>query len=147
MHQAGKDLTTIFATATEKVGAVEAKLVVRSFIAGLKGTKTRVALSQIDCTQLKAKLGSSNGIIGASKCASCTYRNGMHCGLTGGTLLTFPGLKDAKTNHRIAAGAPEDGLSMMKEFGMVDQITPGDIEIHKPDFVDVELTGFSKVEL
>jgi hypothetical protein len=147
MHQAGKDLNTIFATATKKVGAVEAKLVVRSFIAGLKGTKTRIALSQIDCTQLKSKLGSSNGILGADKCASCTYRSGMHCGLTGGTLLTYPGMQNARTNHHIAAGAPEDGLGMMKEFDMMDSIQPGDIEMKKPDFVDVELKDFSRVEL
>ncbi len=147
LHKAGKSLEAIYTHAVAKVGSQQANDTVRRFVAGLKGTNTKVALTQIDCTLLKRKLATSNGIIGAAKCASCTYRKGMSCGLTGGTLLSFPGMETVKTNHRVAAGAPKDGLGMMKEFEMVERMTPGDIEISKPDFADIELSGFSKVDL
>jgi hypothetical protein len=147
MHKAGKKMDAIYEHAVSKVGSQQANASVRQFITELKGSNTKVALTQIDCTLLKGKLATSNGIVGEKKCASCTYRRGMSCGLTGGTLLTFPGMDKVKSNHRIASGAPEDGLGMMKDFELADSITPGDIELNKPDFVDVEVTGFSKVDL
>lgn len=147
MHQAGQSLRSIYTKAAASVGGQQAKAEVRKFIAGLKGSKTKVALSQIDCSLLKGKLATSNAIIGEPKCASCTYRTGMHCGLTGGTLLTFPGLDKVSSKHRTAAGSPKDGLGMLREFGLTAGTRAEDITFSSPSSDDVELTGTSKVDL
>jgi len=147
MHEAGQSVQTIYKQASQTVGAAEAKATLRKFIAGLKGTKTKVALTQIDCSLLKGKLATSNGIVGEKKCASCVYRRGMHCGLTGGTLLAFPGMDKVKPNHRVASGAPKDGHAMMREFEMTTSNKAPDIHIASAGQLEVELTSTSKVDL
>ena len=146
MHEAGQNLTAIYKHASATVGAAQAKAALRKFVAGLKGTNTKIALTQIDCTQLQNKLATSNGIVGEKKCASCTYRRGMHCGFTGGTLLAFPGMENTKTNHRIASGAPKDGHGMLVEFEMTKTARQADIK-YSGGLADVELNEASKVEL
>jgi hypothetical protein len=121
--------------------------VVKKFVSSLKGSKLKIALSQIDCTKLGGKLSSSNGIIGEHKCGSCSYRTGMHCGFTGGTLIQFPGQEKVATNHRIAEGAPVDGIEMIKDFDMMGTAKLVDIDIDTPDYIDVELFGPSKIDL
>jgi hypothetical protein len=147
LHNAGQNLSTIYRQASLKVGSADADVAMRRFISNLKGTKTKVALSQIDCTLLPQKLGSSNGIIGASKCASCSYRSGMHCGLTGGTLLTYPGMDKTSRTHRVASDAAKDGYGLLNEFEMLAPVREQDIDMKPIDFADVQLNGFSKLEL
>jgi hypothetical protein len=146
LHNAGQKLSSIYAHGMKIVGPVEARVAVKKFVAGLKGSKTKIALTQIDCTNLGSKLSSSNAIYGEKKCGSCTYRRNAHCGLTGGTLVSYPGMDMAKTNHRIASNSPVDGISMIEEFDMLAPQIPTDIEFLKPG-EDVDLSGFSKVDL
>lgn len=147
LHNTGMDLSSIYRQASMKVGSANADHAMRQFIAGLKGTKTRVALTQIDCTLLPQKLGSSNGIIGAKKCATCTYRSGMSCGLTGGTLLTYPGMKTTTPTHRTASNAARDGYGLLNEFEMLAPARSRDIDMKRPGSLDVELTAASRVDL
>lgn len=144
MHNSGQSLNKIYAHGSKTAGVTKTKKAVREFVAGLKGTQTKVALTQIDCTLLPGKLASSNAIIGESKCASCTYRKGAHCGLTGGTLVSFPGMEKGMGSRTASS---KDGLAMVKEFGLTDVQKPSDIELTKPTNNDVELSSQSRVDL
>jgi hypothetical protein len=130
LHKAGAKLTQIYKRAKDRTDAADAKNVMRHFIANLKTSKAKVALNQIDCTLLKGKLSASNAIIGAKKCGSCTYRNGMSCGLTGGTLERFEGMRTARSSgHTIGIGAPKDGTVWLGEFDLMGKHASEDIEM------------------
>jgi hypothetical protein len=142
LHKKGHTIEKIYNAAARKIGSVQAGDAVKQFIAGLKKNSTKIALSQIDCRFLKQKLGVQNAIVGASKCATCVFRQGMHCGLTGGTLLSFPGMERQASNHKIADGAPKDGHAMLAEFDMEGEypINAGDIDIKESSGqMDVEM--------
>jgi len=129
-HKKGHPLEKIYKQASAKFGTAQASKAVKEFIASLKRKPIKVALSQIDCTFLKNKLADHNPIIGASKCGSCTYRNGMHCGLTGGTLLSFPGMDKTASNHKVGEGAPEDGRTILAEYDLMPNSgRPGDTKM------------------
>ena len=145
LHQAGNSLEKIYRYGSKKAGSVKATKAVREFIASLKTSNTKIALSQIDCTFLKNKLGVQNAIVGAHKCASCTYRNGMHCGLTGGTLVSFPGMDKQASNHKIAEGAPKDGRALIQEFDMTAASPMADLEISAPDRAEVHVSSTMQV--
>jgi len=141
LHNAGNTLEKIYDFASKKVGTAKAGRAVREFVASLKEHHTKIALSQIDCTFLKQKLGVQNAIVGAAKCGSCTFRQGMHCGLTGGTLVSFPGMDKQSSNHKIAAGAPKDGRAMLQEFDSTAPSPIKDLEINDsgPERLDVKM--------
>jgi hypothetical protein len=147
LHQAGESMSSIYKKAIKQASVDQVNQAIKKFVASLKGSKLKVALSQIDCTLLGGKLSSANPIIGAAKCGSCTYRTGMHCGFTGGTLLQFPGQEKAATNHRVAEGALKDGLGMVKDFDLMGTAELADIDIKAPEYVDVELDSLSKIDL
>jgi hypothetical protein len=129
-HKKGHPLEKIYKQAASKFGTAQASKAVKEFIASLKRKPIKVALSQIDCSFLKNKLADHNPIIGAHKCGSCTYRKGMHCGLTGGTLLSFPGMDKTSSNHKIGEGAPEDGRTILAEFDLMSNSgRPGDTKM------------------
>ena len=129
-HKKGHSLQKIYKQAASKFGTAQASKAVKEFIASLKRKPIKVALSQIDCTFLKNKLADHNPIIGAHKCGSCTYRKGMHCGLTGGTLLSFPGMDKTSSNHKVGEGAPEDGRTILAEFDLMPNSgRPGDTKM------------------
>ena len=129
-HKKGHSLEKIYKSASAKFGTAQASKAVKEFVASLKRKPIKVALSQIDCKFLKNKLADHNPIVGASKCASCTYRTGMHCGLTGGTLLSFPGMDKTTSNHKIGAGAPEDGRAILNEYDLMPNSgRPGDVKM------------------
>ena len=144
-HKKGHSLEKIYKQASAKFGTAQASKAVKEFIASLKRKPIKVALSQIDCRFLKNKLADHNPIIGASKCASCTYRNGMHCGLTGGTLLSFPGMDKTASNHKVGEGAPEDGRTILAEYDLMPNSgRPGDtkmadINMNPPERQDVQI--------
>lgn len=144
MHNSGESLNKIFAHGSKVAGPARAKKACRQFIKELKGTQTKVALTQIDCTMLPSKLSSSNAIYGERKCATCTYRKGMHCGLTGGTLVTFPGIEKGSSS-RVASSA-KDGLALAREFDLTHATKPADIEMSKPRANDVEMSSTSQMD-
>jgi hypothetical protein len=146
LHNAGHAMEKIYNAGASKVGSAQASKAVKDFIAGLKHGHTKVALSQIDCTFLKSKLGVHNAIVGAEKCGSCVYRTGMHCGLTGGTLLSYPGMDKQSSNHKIAAGAPEDGRSILGEYDLIAPVQQADIDTDGPSRMDVEPGGKMEIE-
>jgi len=144
-HKKGHSMEKIYKQAAAKFGTAQASKAVKEFIASLKKKPIKVALSQIDCTFLKNKLADHNPIIGAHKCGSCTYRKGMHCGLTGGTLLSFPGMDKTASNHKVGEGAPEDGRTILAEFDLMPNSgRPGDtkmadIDMNPPARQDVQI--------
>jgi hypothetical protein len=113
---------------------------VKSFLDGLKKTAARVDIGKVDCGYLKGKLASGNAIVGVSKCASCTHRHGMHCGLTGGTLMSFPGMDSIKSNKRASADA-KDGFQVCSEFQLEANHSNGDIDTTGFSFDDVQTHG------
>ena len=136
LHKQGVALADIYEKGSTKVGSVQAGWAIKKFVSSLRDKGTKIALSQIDCTLLKQKLGVSNAIVGAIKCADCIYRSDMHCGLTGGTLLTFPGMeKTGKT----ASAAPEDVAALLKDYELVKKPEQADIEINGPDRLEIEM--------
>lgn len=139
MFKAAQSLEKIYHFGSAKVGSAKAASAVKSFVGSLKSKGTKVALSQVDCQFLKGKLATNNPIIGASKCGSCSYRKGMHCGLTGGTLLTFPGMDKQASTHKVAADAPKDGYAMLNEFELSAAAPTQDIEMSAPDRAEVEM--------
>jgi hypothetical protein len=147
LHNKGYGMKAIYEAAANKVGAEQAGAACRKFVASLKDKPIKVALSQIDCTYLKNKLGVHNPIIGAEKCGSCTYRSGMHCGLTGGTLLSYPGMDKASSNHKTAAGAPEDGRAILGEYDLMGPAVQQDIPMDGPERAEVEMDGTYKLDV
>ena len=129
MHKDGASLDEIYRKGGLKVGSVQAGRAVKAFVASLKEKGTKVALSQIDCKFLKGKLGIRNAIMGATKCADCTYRSDMHCGLTGGTLLAFPGME--KTGRKTASAPPEDAAATLRDYDLVDRPEQADIDLNE----------------
>jgi hypothetical protein len=146
-HKKGHSLEKIYKQAANKFGTAQASKAVKEFVASLKRKPIKVALSQIDCRFLKNKLADHNPIIGASKCGSCTYRNGMHCGLTGGTLLSFPGMDKTASNHKVGEGAPEDGRTILAEYDLMPNSgRPGDtkmadINMNPPERQEVQINS------
>jgi len=137
MHKEGMALDAIYRKRSMKVGSVEAGREVKRFVASLQRTGAKVALSQIDCKFLKNKLGMKNAIVGASKCADCCYRTDMHCGLTGGTLLTFPGME--KTGKVASAAKPTDAVALLKDYDLTRRPASGDIDISGPDRLELDI--------
>jgi len=157
-HKKGHSLEKIYKSAAAKVGSAKASKAVKDFIASLKNKPIKVALSQIDCTFLKNKLAVHNPIVGAAKCGTCVYRQGMHCGLTGGTLLTFPGMDKQGSTKKVATvseghktgSVPEDGRSILAEFELTASSgRPGDTKMadieYSGDFGDVQMPNSSKL--
>lgn len=118
----GSTFARIFAAAKLEHGTQSAEKVCRAFLDGIKGTGLRINLASVDCTLLKRRLASSETILGAPKCATCTLRNGMHCGLTGGTLLSYPGMGKEASTMKTAAMTPKvkDGVETMRDLGMAE---------------------------
>jgi hypothetical protein len=146
-HTAGASLEKIYSFGVKTAGVVRAADVVKKFVGGLKTAGTKIALSQIDCRFLKGKLGVQNAIVGAPKCSSCAYRSSMHCGLTGGTLLSFPGMSTASSNHKIASGAPKDGHQMLNEYDLSSTAKLGDIDIIQPKGYEIEVGSHFSLEI
>lgn len=150
-HKKGHSLEKIFKSAAAKFGSAQADKAIKEFVASLKHKPIKVALSQIDCKFLKNKLADHNPIIGASKCGSCTFRTGMHCGLTGGTLLSFPGMDRTSSSHKIGAGAPEDGRAILNEYDLMPNSgRPGDtkmadIDMNPPTRQEIQLNSHFQV--
>lgn len=147
----GVPLQDVYKTAAAQYGKVSAMSAIKRYIAGLKGSKAKIVLAALDCSLLKNKLGTGNAIVGEKKCASCSYRNGMHCGLTGGTLLSFPGMDKASSKH-IAHEGVKDGKQVLFEYDLLDK-KEEDSEIHfndekeKPEDINVELTRTSQIDI
>lgn len=126
--EGGKTFAAAFVEARQKYGTLQVKTAAKKYIEELKKTGSKVDLSKVDCKFLGMKLASKNAIIGASKCASCSYRNGMHCGLTGGTLLTFPGLDKVQTNKNASESVKYDGNTLNEQVGL-DSSKPQEFEV------------------
>lgn len=136
----GKTFEQTFVEARAKAGSMLAKKASAAYIDSLKKTASKINLDRVDCKYLKGKLASCNAIVGGSKCATCSYRNGMHCGLTGGTLLTFPGMDKVKSN-KIASGNQDfDGNTLNAQVGLDStKIQNLDIEIEEKKGEDLDL--------
>jgi hypothetical protein len=146
MLATGIPIDQVYKNASAQYGKVSASSAIKKFINTLKQSKTKIVLAAIDCTLLKGKLATGNAIVGEKKCASCTYRNGMHCGLTGGTLLSFPGMNTVASN-KISHEGVKDGREVLFEFDLLDTPENSIEYIEAPDVLDVELTQSSKVDL
>lgn len=146
-HLAGNSVEKIYKAASSKYGSAQASKAIRDWANNLKNTNTKIALSQIDCNTLKkmgVKLSSKNAIIGAEKCGSCSYRNGMHCGLTGGTLLSFPNMNKAENEglkKKTAANAPEDGRALLEEFDLMGKTAQAAIDMTPPKWEDIHISS------
>ena len=136
LHKAGHGLEKIYRAGIRKAGSVQAGRAIKQFIASLKDRGTKVSLSQVDCRFLKAKLAMSNAIVGAIKCGDCAYRQDMHCGLTGGTLLSFPGME---RTGKVASAPPEDAVALLNDYELTGQPKQGDIVLNEDRKDDVEM--------
>lgn len=140
----GNAIEKVHAFLRGKVGSVRAGEAVVSYIKSLKGSHARIALANLDCAFLKQRLASSETIVGSSKCSSCTYRSGMHCGMTGGTLLSFPGME--KTGPKTASTGV-DGNKLMDDYGLssVNRPKVGTIEEEPDQRLNVEMDSTMQV--
>lgn len=143
----GVPLSSVYKQASATYGTSEANAIVKKYIASLKDTNAKVVLAALDCSFLKNKLSSSNTIVGESKCAGCSYRSGMHCGMTGGTLLSFPGMNRVASNV-IHHDGVKDGKQILAEWeldGKEDR--PLEIREEAPETQDVDLTSTSRIDV
>lgn len=138
----GATFAAVFAEAKRVHGSHTAERVCRAYLDSLKGSGARVNLASIDCSLLTRRLSSTEAILGAAKCAGCSLRGGMHCGKTGGTLLSFPGMERDPQAKKTAAVAPSQGpdaVQFMASLGMM-QNQDLTIEMKAPrQLLDVEL--------
>lgn len=151
MVSSGVPLNKIYKDASAQYGKVSAMSAIKRYIAGLKQSKAKIVLAALDCSFLKNKLASSNTIVGEKKCASCSYRNGMSCGLTGGTLLTFPGM-DKASSKKISHEGVKDGKEVLYEFDLLDNKEDSEIEYRgedgsTPEEINIELTRPSSIDI
>jgi hypothetical protein len=108
--EGGQTLNDVYVASKKAYGSAKTQKVVREYLDSLKKTGARINLAAVDCLILKRRLTASETILGKDKCSSCSFRAGMHCGFTGGTLLSYPGMeKQAKT----ASVAAADGVATM----------------------------------
>lgn len=149
MISSGMPLNQVFKNASAQYGKASALNAVKRYIAGLKQSKARVILAALDCSYLKGKLAASNPIVGEKKCASCSYRNGMSCGLTGGTLLSFPGMDKVRSN-RVAHEGVKDGQQVLFEYDLLDR-QENSVEYRDEQIVDapveIDLTRSSQIDI
>lgn len=110
----GNTLAKVYASTKLKVGSGRAKTVVTAYLNGLKKSGARVNLAAMGCDLLKRRLTASETILGCSKCATCGGRQGMHCGITGGTLITYPGMEKStgKRASMVNNNAPDGNATM-----------------------------------
>lgn len=151
MIEAGLPFDQVYKNASSQYGKISALTAVKRYLAGLKQSKTKVVLAALDCSYLKGKLAASNAILGEAKSASCSYRSGTSCGLTGGTLLSYPGMnKAAEAKKILHEDAVKDGHNMLFEFELHDapEDSPLDIgEDETPEEMNIELSQTSKIDL
>jgi hypothetical protein len=149
MVQTGIPIKEVYKTAAAQYGKVSAISAIKRYIAGLRQSKAKIVLAALDCSLLKNKLATGNAIVGESKCASCSYRNGMHCGLTGGTLLSFPGMNRASSKH-ISHEGVKDGKQVLFEFDLLNTGEDSPIEYNEketPEELNIELTRTSSIDI
>ena len=113
---AGKTFGEIYAEGKKVMGSAKTERVLRGFLDTLKKTGIRLNAAAIDCSLLRKRLTASETLLGTTKCASCTLRGGMHCGLTGGTLLSVPGMESS--GRKRASVDAEDGVTTMDSLEM-----------------------------
>ena len=114
--EGGKTLTEVYVAAKKAHGSAKTERAVRAYLDGLKKTGSRINLAALDCSLLKQRLTASETLIGKSKCATCSTRAGMHCGFTGGTLLSYPGMETSGAKQASAQAAQQDGVEFMKSM-------------------------------
>lgn len=64
----------------------------------------------------------------------------------GGTLLSFPGMSTAPSNHKIASGAPKDGHQLLHDYELSSTAKLGNIEIIQPQMYDIEVGSHFTLE-
>jgi hypothetical protein len=109
----GKTFADTYLHAKNAHGSAAAHKACSTYLDSLKKTGARINLAAVDCSLLKKRLTASETIIGKDKCASCTMRGGMHCGFTGGTLLSYPGMEAQNAKTAAARRPGADGVSVM----------------------------------
>lgn len=149
MLTSGIPVKDVYKTAAAQYGKVSAQAALKNYIAGLRKEKAKIVLAALDCSFLKGKLAASNAIVGEKKCASCSYRNGMSCGLTGGTLLSFPGMNKA-SSKKISHEGVKDGQQVLFEWELLDKPEDTEIEYREeetPEETNIELRTTSKIDI
>jgi hypothetical protein len=139
-----KTLAGAYESLLPKYGKVATSKAVKQFLDNLKVAQERVDISRVDCSYLKGKLASTNGIIGSSKCSGCSYRNCMHCGLTGGTLISFPGM--VMPNSKKRASNTQDGNQVLSEFELDSSISQQELDTEGYSSEEVESSGPMNLE-
>lgn len=134
--KAGKMFGDIYAEQKKIMGSAKTEQVLRSFLDTLKKTGTRLNVAAIDCKLLRKRLTASETLLGTTKCATCTARGGMHCGLTGGTILSYPGM--GPQGRKQASMDAEDGVTTMDSMELRAPEMIIDIKTDR-DLLDVEM--------
>ena len=112
----GQPMAVVYNEAKSKYGSATAQKVVKTYLDGLKKTGARINLAALDCKLLKHRLTASETIIGKTACATCDARQGMHCGRTGGTLLSFPGMETINAKRASMRSGGQDGVDFMNQI-------------------------------
>lgn len=107
----GKTFGDIYTEVKSVLGSAKAETILRRWLDGLKHSEARIHTASVSCSLLRNRLTASETLIGTRKCATCTLRGGMHCGFTGGTILSFPGM--TPTGRKRASSEAEDGVAIM----------------------------------
>lgn len=140
--EGGKTLGDVYVASKNAYGSAKTQKVVRAFLDGLKKSGARINVAAVDCSVLKHRLTASETLLGKEACATCSFRTaGMHCGFTGGTILSYPGMeKQAKT-----ASVAQDGVAVMD--GLELRAPELNVEFNEDrQLLDVEMSGIPTLQ-
>ena len=59
--------------------------------------------------------------------------------MTGGTLLSFPGMNQIASNKKVASDAPVDGRSILNEYDLMGSSKQDDIDMKAPERAEIEM--------
>ena len=137
----GKTLQEVYVAGKTAHGSAVAERTVRTYLDTLKKTGARINLASVDCKLLKNRLTASETILGKAACKTCGLRNEMHCGFTGGTVLSYPGMESPSPK----TASVKDGVQIMEDLGL--QAPTLDIQIASdPDYLQVDIPATSSME-
>lgn len=112
---------------------------VKAYITSLKGSNQRINTEQVPCSLLKGKLASTEALLGSAKCKTCYARHGMACSITGGTLLSFPGMESVEVSKKASLEGASLGRDLVNEFEMNGDQVSHEMVVESEEFKPLEV--------
>lgn len=132
LHQKGHSIERIFKAAANKIGTVEAKRAVATYLANLKRVPGRIQVNASDKSFL-IRVGFKAE---ALRTLESVRRPADQVVATSGgaPILAYPGMGKNASSDKV----PEDGRSILNEYDLSGPVVQQDIDISEPQRLDIE---------